>query len=307
MSIRRVLGAVGLIVFVAIIAGLVAVGVHRHSNGSGSVHAPAGPVTGLPGPSTPVAARGLRAVSSTPVPELSVANRKYAMLLATGGCRGTTTLDALGKNGRKVFPLRSPAQHIVQVSALTATHAFVVGADAKCRLTRYVTVTSGITWGKAPRVGGVWTPTRDGVRGPSGAVGQPCSVAAPEPIALAAGGTQHAIVICRVGVFATTTGPTGWHPVGDLPGGEPAAITLLPNGHGALLLADQGYCLGLRLMTTTDTGHSWTTGPCLSRSHPPTAISINAKGYGLLLSQGQQYATADGGKTWTKYTLQKKK
>lgn len=304
MSIKRVLGAVGLIVVVAIIAGLVAIAVNRHSNGAHpDTQASTGPDTNLPGPNTPVAAQDLHSVSSTPVPFLSVANQRYA-LFGTGGCRGITTLDAVGKNGKKTFPLRSPARHIVHVAATSTTHAFVIGADGKCRLTRFDTINSGITWTAAHRLGRVWTPTRNGVRGPSGKVGHPCSSHS-QPIALAAAGAVRAIVICRVGVFATTTGPTGWQPAGKLPGGQPAAVTLLPNGHGVLLLANQGYCLGLRLMTTTDTGRTWSTGRCLARSHAPVAIAINAKGTGLLVATGQRYATSNGGKTWLKYAPHK--
>jgi photosystem II stability/assembly factor-like uncharacterized protein len=301
MSMKRVLGVIGLIVLVAVIVGLVAVAVDRHSDGTSPQAAPTGTAKGLPGPNTPVDADTLHAVTTTPLPYFSVANKKYA-LLATGGCRATPLLDAVGKNGKKLFALRTPAKRIVRVVATSATHAFVIGGNGKCRLTRYNTVNSGITWTKAPQIGGVWTPTSHGVRGPTGAVGHPCSTAAPEPLGLAPGGRHHAIVICRVGVYETTTGPHGWRPTGQLPTGKPAAVTLLPDGHGAMLMADEGYCLGLRLMTTTDTGKTWTAGKCFARSHTPSAISISPNGSGLILAAGHEYATANSGKSWTKFT-----
>jgi hypothetical protein len=304
MSIKRVLGALGLIALVAVIAVLVAVAMHRHSDGTqAKTGIPTGTPTQVPGPDTPVDAQGLDAVSKTPTPFLSVANAKYA-LFGTGGCHGTPLLYAVAKNGKKIIPGRSPATHIVRLAAETTTHAYLIGAAGHCRLTRYNTTDSGFTWTKARRLGGVWSPTRDGVRGPSGAVGHPCA-SGTEPVALAPAGTKRAIVICRRGVFETTTGPTGWTPAGKLPTGQPAAVTLLPNGHGALLLASQGSCLGLRLLTTTDTGQSWTSGQCLARSHAPVALSISARGDGLLISTGQKYTTSNGGKTWVKYTPHK--
>lgn len=305
MSIKRILGAMAVLVLIAVTAGLVAVAVHRHSDAvTPTPRSTSGGGANLPAPSTPVDAKGLEAVSDSALPLLSVANRSYG-LFGVGGCTTKPLVGVVNDGGKKSSFVAPPARHVMRLVANTTSQVFAIGADAKCRLTRYDTADGGLTWNAARAIGAVWTPTRSGVRGPSGAIGHPCGKADPEPVALAVGAVRRAIVICRVGVFTTRTGPTGWQPAGKLLSGQPASVTLRPNGSGVLLLANQGYCLGLRVMRTSDDGRSWTPGRCLARSHAPAAVSINAKGYGLLLSTGQQYSTTDGGATWVRFKQQK--
>jgi hypothetical protein len=243
-------------------------------------------------------APAVKAASKSPAPLLSQADTNY-VLQATAGCHTTAQLGVTTNNGLTTIPLTAPAAHVLEISTQTTKHAWLVGADARCHPTYYSTTDGGLTWSAASSLGHIWVPLGNGVRSPSGSVTKPCGSKSAEPIAFASANARKAIVICRVGVFRTTTAGRHWLPVTSLPAGRPVNLELSSDGHGTMLLNGLGDCPGLRVAQTSDLGGRWASGDCLNNVQAPAAVSVDSHGDGLVAGAGQQYRSSDSGRNWT--------
>jgi photosystem II stability/assembly factor-like uncharacterized protein len=236
--------------------------------------------------------------TKSPAPLLSQANPTYA-LNAVAGCKPHAHLAALINNGVTPIGLTPPAAHILEISVQSTKRAWLVGADRHCHPTYYSTKDSGQTWAAAKSLKHVWVPIDRGVQNPSGKLTRPCQTGPSQPIAFASASSSRAIVICRRGVYRTTTAGRQWTLVGSLPAGRPVNLELRSNDHGTMLLKGLGACPGLRVAQTNNLGSTWSVGDCLNNVRAPAAVSIDPHGNGLVAGVGQRYHTTDNGRNWT--------
>lgn len=218
---------------------------------------------------------------------------------ARGGCAGTPKLSRTTDGAHTWTSLTAPAPHLLRINLTGASAGWVIGVDAKCGSpTYYGTVDGGATWAASPTLGSVWLPLRHGVRTPSGATTSPCDGHTP-PRTLAPSGTTNALTICATGVMRTTDTGAHWKPIGEVPAGRSVDAALGAHGTGVLLLTGAPHCGGLRIVTTSDVGATWSKGNCLTEAIAPASVAIVGDGSGLLVSAGRAYTTTDTGKHWS--------
>lgn len=289
------------VIVVLIAVNVVLVGIvllrHHHSKDDGTVIPP----TQNAAPSTPAIsvsqrAAAAKAASRTPQPVLSVAGKGSAVY-AVAGCHQAPHLKVSVTGGAQWEPVPAPAPHVLGVQLLGKKSGFITGANAACQATLYTP--DGAGWTPLALASKVWYAAPDGVHTPTGSVTKPCGRSVPGPVSLADSGKLDAIVICRTGVYLTTSGGRHWIVSGPLPAGHPASVGLTTRGRGAMLLAGTSGCTGLRVAFTRDGGLSWTPSSCLTQLQSPAAIALGTNGAGLATSgQSVRYFTVDGGQSW---------
>lgn len=296
----RSVGGTALIVLLVVLAVVLVDLAERHTSLSAGA-ADSAPIQPLH-VKTPGTTKSVPVPTSTPTSApallLSAFNAEIAMS-AYGGCHGQPHL-ALTSNGGKTFsPLVAPAPHVLRISSIGATSAWLVGANAKCSPTYYSTVDSGKTWSRSTTLPLVWVALPTGVRTPSAGVARPCGATTPRPLALAPSSFTDALVVCTNGIYRTTSGGRSWTAAAALPTGQPVAAALTVGGTGVVLLTGTAKCSGVRVALTANSGAAWTRGSCLKGVTARVGVALTAAGAGLVVGTGRSYASADFGKTWT--------
>lgn len=297
-GVRRLTGVVGILVLLAVTIVLVAAAIirhHKHSSGVVLYHDISGATTPVFVPYQP--STSARAALRRPAPLIATSNAS-AVFVARGGCRQLAKLEGSLNGGQTWLKLVPPAPHLLQLQ-LSGNHSgYVVGADSTCLPSKYVPV-NATSWSPATSAGGTWFSTPNGVHTPSDRIVTPCGSAHPAPISLATSGGQSAIVVCRVGVYVTTSGGSQWSAAGQIPKGHPVSVGLTTKGRGVMLLAHGSACRGLRVAVTADTGLTWRQGVCLGDLAAPAAVALAPDGYGAATDGGKTtYTTADAGISW---------
>jgi photosystem II stability/assembly factor-like uncharacterized protein len=296
-GVRRLSGVAAIVVLLAVTILLVAAAIIRHHK-----HVPAS-VTNVPVINqTPLVvpfqpAAGVRAATKQPAPLLTASNADAAFF-AHGGCGQQPKLAGSLDGGQTWLALTPPAPHLLQVLLIGKRSGFVIGADSNCVPSKY-TPNGPNAWSPAAPVTGTWFATSNGIHTPGGAIVSPCGTTHPQPISLAASGRQDAIVICRVGIYLTTSGGGQWSVAGELPKGHPVSVSLTTKGRGILLLAHGSACRGLRVADTSDSGLTWRQDACLGDLTSSAAVAVAPNGFGIATDGAKtSYTTADAGVTW---------
>lgn len=198
-------------------------------------------------------------------------------------------------------PVPDGFPYILNLHETSASHGWVLAADDNCvSVTRFTTQDGGQHWKASSSLGSVWIPAPVGIRGPTGAVSNPCGRKHPSAVSFTSAGTSGpAIVVCHRGVLRSTDDGKTWVPVGPISAGNPIAVALTASGKGNLLMANDDGCKeGTRVLTTTDFGASWQIGSCLRVAKVPIAFAIADDGRGMLLTLSSRYRTTDYGQNW---------
>lgn len=298
--------AILLLVIAVVDAGIVYLGVHKHSEAK---NPPPPVVITLPTHPTktaaPVAltqsAAHVQSATTYSEPNFSVFNADVAWH-SSGYCSIGGAFLVTGNAGTSYSNVPPPAPFIIYMHLTGVKTGWVIGSDINCyTLTRYSTTDAGAHWKTEHSLGKVWIPVPVGVRGANGKLTSPCGNKHAAPVSFSsAGPSGTAIVVCRRGTFRSTNGGTSWSPIGDISAGSPASVALAPNGKGVLLMTGDvdGCKEGTRVLLTDDAGATWTKGECLRVAKPPIAIGFSDAGQGLLLTLTSRYRSTDYGRTW---------
>lgn len=286
-----------LVALLAISVGFVAASVRDHHQAA--IPRPRGseaPHTApLPGFGTISAAR-IRSSSALPADLLGVISQGTAFR-ARAGCAQLAHLQLTVDGGYRWASVATPAPHVLSVETVPGSEVDLVGGNTKCRPTSYSSQ-DGTHWSTGS-LSEDWFSSGPKVGTPKGALSDACAAGGGPVVALAAGDSKHAIVICRVGVFRTVDAGKNWTAPGSLPNGHPVSTALTPSGKGVLLMGGLDRCPGVNVLRTTDNGRSWRSSQCLTVSAAKLSVGINANGVGLVVAKPTCYTTTDFGRHWT--------
>jgi hypothetical protein len=240
----------------------------------------------------------VRAATTRPAPLLSAVSPSSA-LFANAGCKGQPKLKITTDGGSTRTALAAPTSHVLRIVQTSSTSAWMIAADSTCTPAYFSTVDGGTSWLAEPDIGQVWVPLPTGVQVPLGGLVTPCGTKHPQPVSFSAADDHHALVVCRRGTFRTTTAGTSWHPVGALPAGRPAAVALVTQGRGLMLLAHSPHCAGISVARTHDGGKSWKAAKCLSKVRTPAALSLQPSGVAMVADRRLASHSTNFGRTWS--------
>ncbi|MEO6472532.1 MAG: hypothetical protein ABIR57_11280 [Aeromicrobium sp.] len=285
---RLQIAAILALVIVDVVAVAVAV-IHVNSTPAGSslLLPTETPSTETTPPAAPKAANGI-AVSAETI-----------LLYSSGSCHKprSAKLEISSDRGATFDELTLPvdtngdllATSIADV-ALTSKGISLVGRDADCHLTRFVTTDSGQNWVAAKSVA-TWLAYGGKVMTPTGSVVDPGCAAA----SVWASSRLSVRAVCDDGrIRATENGGQTWSGPGALSGGTAGVFVTVKDGFASGSSAD---CAS-RAFHTTDGGAKWAPLGCIDKDKKVSAMAGDS---GLLaaLIDGTVYASSDAGATWT--------
>jgi hypothetical protein len=314
LSRRHLLTYVGIVLFLLVDIGLVALAVA--STHSASTASKAGPIPTFeatapssapkakPTP-TPTPTPAVEAPAVAPTRILTALNATTAWRATTGACPATpaapelsTDSGATWKTTDATGPTRITAlQRIIVGSPTSAT---MIGLNqAGCAPELVKTLSAGRTFAPyAAELASAWfvnPSTRGSVHSPAGDRPAPC----PAVVAIAPSGAKSAAILCADHtVYATSDAAATWSP----PLAVPGAGNLAASAQGFLVTASaDSQCAGVRLVSLAGNPLAAGTTACLPLAATPAAglVAVSEASGTLWVWAGDSVKrSSDGGATW---------